>query len=169
MLDANNAWQDVPTALRYCERFADYDPYWIEEPFSPDQIDNHAKLAAATRINVATGEIEAGRWRHKELLDKRAAAILQTDAAVCGGITEFRKIAATAASFGVAMCPHWFHDLHVHLVASTPNAQYVEFFADDQVLNFRKLVDTQLEVRNGELVVPTTPGLGFRLREDALD
>jgi hypothetical protein len=63
------------------------------------------------------------------------------------------------------MSPHWFRDLHVHRVASTPNAQYVEIFADDQVLNFRKLVDTQLEARKGELVVPITPGLGFRLRE----
>jgi L-alanine-DL-glutamate epimerase-like enolase superfamily enzyme len=168
-LDANNAWQDLPTALEYMKRYEPSNPYWIEEPFSPDDIENHAQLARRTPVMVATGEIEAGRWRHKELIEKRAAAILQTDAAVCGGITEFRKIAATAASFGVTMCPHWFHDLHVHLVASTPNAQFVEFFADDQVLNFRKLVDTQLEVRNGELVVPTGPGLGFRLLEDTLD
>jgi L-alanine-DL-glutamate epimerase-like enolase superfamily enzyme len=168
-LDANNAWQDLSTAMQYMKRYEPSHPYWIEEPFGPDDIENHAELAKRTRVMVATGEIEAGRWRHKELIEKRAAAILQTDAAVCVGITEFRKIAATAASFGVAMCPHWFHDLHVHLVASTPNAQYVEFFANDQVLNFRRLVDTQLEVRDGELVVPTTPGLGFRLREDMLD
>jgi len=168
-LDANNAWQDLSTAVEYMKRYEPSNPYWIEEPFSPDDIENHAELAKRTSVMVATGEIEAGRWRHKELIEKRAAAILQTDAAVCGGITEFRKIAATAASFGVTMCPHWFHDLHVHLVASTPNAQFVEFFSDDQVLNFRKLVDTQLEFRNGELVVPTTPGLGFRFREDALD
>jgi L-alanine-DL-glutamate epimerase-like enolase superfamily enzyme len=64
MLDANNAWSDVPTVLRYMARFAPYDPYyWIEEPFSPDQIENHAKLAAAISTPVATGEIEAGRWR----------------------------------------------------------------------------------------------------------
>jgi L-alanine-DL-glutamate epimerase-like enolase superfamily enzyme len=168
-LDANNAWQDLPTAMEYMKRYEPSNPYWIEEPFGPDDMDNHAELAQRTSVMVATGEIEAGRWRHKELLDKRAAAILQTDAAVCGGITEFRRIAATAASYGVNLCPHWFHDLHVHLVAATPNAQYVEFFPDDQVLNFRRLVDTQLEVRDGELVVPTTPGLGFRLREDALD
>jgi L-alanine-DL-glutamate epimerase-like enolase superfamily enzyme len=168
-LDANNAWQDLSTAMEHMKRYEPSNPYWIEEPFGPDDIENHAELAQRTSVMVATGEIEVGRWRFKELIEKRAAAILQADAAVCGGITEFRKIAATAASFGVAMCPHWFHDLHVHLVAATPNAQYVEFFADDQVLNFRRLVDTQLEVRNGELVVPTTPGLGFRLREDALD
>ena len=62
-----------------------------------------------------------------------AAAILQTDAAVCGGISEWRRIAATAGSYGVQMCPHWFHDLHAPLVAATPNARYVEYFPDDQV------------------------------------
>lgn len=169
MLDANNAWQDLPTALEYMKRYEPSNPYWIEEPFGPEDINNHAELARRTPVIVATGEIETGRWRFRELLEKRAAAILQTDAAVCGGITEFRRIAATAASFGVSMCPHWFHDLHVHLVASAANGQFVEYFADDQVLNFRRLVDTQLETCNGELVVPTTPGLGFRLREDMLE
>ncbi len=161
MLDANNAWSDLPTALSYVRRFEPYEPYWIEEPFSPDDIDNHARLAQNSSIAVATGEIEAGRWRHKELLEKGAAAILQTDAVVCGGITEWRRIAATAASFGVTMSPHWFHDLHIHLVASAPNARFVEYFADDQVLNFRRLIDRQLETRGGDLVLPMTPGLGF--------
>ena len=72
---------------------------------------------------MATGEIEAGRWRFQELLEKRAALILQTDAAVCGGISEWRRIAAMAAGFGVTISPHWFHDLHVHLVACTANAR----------------------------------------------
>ncbi|UMA67088.1 mandelate racemase/muconate lactonizing enzyme family protein (plasmid) [Roseivivax marinus] len=169
MLDANNAWRDLPTALRFMERYAPYNPYWIEEPFPVDDIDNHARLAQRTPIPVATGEIETGRWRFKELLDKEAAAILQTDAAVCGGISEYRRIGATAASYGVNLCPHWFHDLHIHLVGSAPNGQLVEYFPDDQVLNFRRLVDTQLEVRDGELVLPTTPGLGFAFDEAALD
>lgn len=169
MLDANNAWSDMPTALRTMDRLAAYDPYWIEEPFSPDDIDNHARLAAAIGIPVATGEIEAGRWRHKELLDRDAAAVLQTDAAVCGGVTEFRRIAATAASHGVPVAPHWFHDLHVHLVAATPNCTFVEYFADGAVLNFRALVDTQLAVRDGRLVLPTGPGLGFAFDKEAVD
>jgi L-alanine-DL-glutamate epimerase-like enolase superfamily enzyme len=169
MLDANNAWQDLPTALEYMKRFEPYDPYWIEEPFSPDDIENHAQLARRTPVAVATGEIEAGRWRHQELLEKRAAMILQSDAAVCGGISEWRRIAASAACFGVTMCPHWFHDLHVHLVAATPNARYVEYFSDDQVLNFRRLVDTQLRFENGDLMVPTVPGLGFGFDEQAVE
>ncbi len=168
MLDANNAWSDVPTALRYMERFADYDPYWIEEPFSPDQIDNHAKLAAAISIPVATGEIEAGRWRFKELLDKEAAAILQTDAAVCGGITEYRRIAALADAYGVTMCPHWFHDLHVHLVGAGANGQFVEYFPGGDIFNFRELIDTQLQVRDGGLALPIGAGLGYQFDQDAL-
>ncbi|MDA0567380.1 mandelate racemase/muconate lactonizing enzyme family protein [Streptomonospora sp. S1-112] len=169
MLDANNAWSDLPTALRAVERLAPYDPYWIEEPFSPDDIANHARLAQATRVPVATGEIEAGRWRHRELLERGAAAVLQTDAAVCGGITEFRRIAATAASHGVPVAPHWFHDLHVHLVAAIPDCTFVEFFPDDAVLNFRRLVDTQLAVRDGRLVLPDTPGLGFAFDTEAVE
>lgn len=169
MLDANNAWRDLPTALRFMERYEPYDPYWIEEPFSPDDITNHARLSARTNVPVATGEIEAGRWRFKELLDRGGADILQVDAAVCGGISEYRRIGATAASYGINLCPHWFHDLHIHLVGAAPNGQFVEFFPDDQILNFRKLIDTQLVVREGRLVLPTGPGLGFGFVEDALD
>jgi len=168
MLDCNNAWRDLPTAMRYVERFELYDPYWIEEPFFPDDIENHARLAKLTRVTVATGEIGTGRWHFKEILDKGAAQILQTDALVCGGVTEWRKIAATAASYGVTVCPHWFHDLHAQLVAATPNARYVEFFPDDQVLNFRRLVDRQLKVEGGALVLPTSPGLGFAFDERAV-
>jgi L-alanine-DL-glutamate epimerase-like enolase superfamily enzyme len=169
MLDANNAWKDLPTALEYMKRYEPYDPYWIEEPFSPDDIENHAQLARRTHVAVATGEIEAGRWRFQELLEKRAASILQTDAAVCGGITEWRRIAAAAAGFGVAIAPHWFHDLHVHLVAATPNARWVEFFPDSEVLNFRELVEPQLEIQAGTLVVPRSPGLGFGFSESAVE
>lgn len=168
MLDANNAWEDLPTALEYMRRYEPYDPYWIEEPFSPDDIDNHARLAARTPVTVATGEIEYGRWRHKELLEKGGAGILQTDALVCGGISEFRRIAALAAGYGVKMCPHWFHDLHVHLVASSSNGQFVEFFLDDQVLNFRRLVGRQLEFDKGNLKLPTEPGIGFDFDEQAV-
>ena len=64
--------------------------------------------------------------------------------------------------------PHWFHDLHVHLAAALPNAPFVEYFPDDQVLNFRRLVDRQLEFRGGDLVVPTDPGLGFGFDEAAI-
>lgn len=167
-LDANNAWRDLPTALEYVRRFEAYKPYWIEEPFSPDAIDLHAALARQTKINVATGEMEAGRWRFRELIDAGGAAILQSDAAVCGGITEWRRISAYADLKGVTVCPHWMHDLHAPLVAATPNARFVEFFLDDQVLNFRRLINKQLSFKNGDLILHKTPGLGFEFDESAV-
>lgn len=169
MLDANNAWRDLPNALRFMRMAERFDPYFIEEPFGPEDIGNHAALARATRVPVATGEIEVGRWRFKQLLDQGGAVMLQTDACVCGGITEFRRIAAMAAGYGVTMYPHWFHDLHVHLVASTPNARYVEFFPDDKVLNFRRLLDRQLVCERGRLLLPEGPGLGFGFLPEALE
>ncbi|HEY0235668.1 MAG TPA: mandelate racemase/muconate lactonizing enzyme family protein [Afipia sp.] len=168
MLDCNNGWADVVQAMQYIRRFEDYAPSFIEEPFSPDDIENHARLARLTRIPVATGEIGYGRWYHKQLLEMGGALILQTDAAVCGGITEWKRIAAIAAGYGVQMYPHWFHDLHAPLVAATPNARYVEFFLDDQVLNFRRLVDRQLEFRHGQVVLHQTPGLGFEFDEKSI-
>jgi L-alanine-DL-glutamate epimerase-like enolase superfamily enzyme len=165
MLDCNNGWVDTVQAMEYLRRIEQYNPYFIEEPFGPDDVESHARLAKLTRIPVATAEIGYGRWYHKQLLDMGAAAILQTDAAVCGGISEWRRIAATAGSYGVQMCPHWFHDLHAPLVAATPNARYVEFFADDQVLNFRRLVDRQLECKDGRVMLHQEPGLGFNFDE----
>jgi L-alanine-DL-glutamate epimerase-like enolase superfamily enzyme len=167
-LDANNAWRDLPTALEYVRRFEAYNPYWIEEPFSPDAIDLHAALARQTKINVATGEMEAGRWRFRELIDAGGVAILQSDAAVCGGITEWRRISAYADLKGITVCPHWMHDLHAPLVAATPNARFVEFFLDDQVLNFRRLINKQLTFKNGDLILHKTPGLGFEFDEAAV-
>jgi L-alanine-DL-glutamate epimerase-like enolase superfamily enzyme len=165
MMDANNAWNDVVQALQTVRRLEKYAPFFVEEPFSPDDIDSHAQLARATSIPVATGEIEAGRWRHKDLLDKKAAAILQSDAAVCGGVSEWRRIAAMAAAYAIPLYPHWFHDLHAPLVAATANARMVEFFPDNQVLNFRELLDRQLDFRDGRLMLHKAPGLGFRFDE----
>jgi L-alanine-DL-glutamate epimerase-like enolase superfamily enzyme len=87
---------------------------------------------------------------------------------VCGGISEWRRIAQTAASYGVTMCPHWLHELHAHLVASVTNARYVEYFPDDKVLNFRKLLNRQLEAKEGHLLLPQTPGLGFEFDESSV-
>lgn len=169
MLDANNAWRDLPTALEYARCFEPYNPFWLEEPFSPDDIDNHVRLAQATPITIATGEIEAGRWRFKDLITRGATTLLQTDATVCGGISEFRRIAATAESHGITVAPHAWHDVHVHLVGATPNATYVEWMPDDHIVNFRRVIDRQLVADNGDLMLPKLPGLGFRFDDAAIE
>jgi L-alanine-DL-glutamate epimerase-like enolase superfamily enzyme len=169
MLDANNAWTDLRTAEAHCRAYEPYNPEWIEEPFSPDDIDNHARLAKLTSIPVATGEIEAGRWRMKHLMEQNAASVLQHDACVCGGVTEWRRITETAASYGITVNPHWFHDIHIHLVASSSAARYVEYFTDDQVLNFSRLVDKQLKFVDGDVLLHQEPGLGFGFDEAAVE
>lgn len=168
MLDANNAWRDLPSALKATRLWEQYCPYWIEEPFGPDDVINHARLAHESPINVATGEIEAGRWRTRELLETGAAIILQHDAAVCGGISELRRIADLASAYGVNLCPHWFHDLHAPLVGAFPNAEYVEYFPGKDILNFCELIDSELAFENGELILREQPGLGFDFAKDAL-
>lgn len=168
MLDANNAWKDLPTAVSAMRLWEPYNPYFIEEPFSPDDITNHARLARETPVMVATGEIEAGRWRTKELLDADACVILQQDAAVCGGISELRRIADLASAYGVTLCPHWFHDLHAPLVSAFPSGQYVEYFVGNGVHNFCDLIDKQLRIDNGDLLLHEGTGLGYDFDEAAL-
>lgn len=168
MMDANNAWSDVTQALEYVRRFEKHNPHFIEEPFLVDDIDSHARLARLTSVPVATGEVEAGRWRHKELLDKGGAAILQTDVAVCGGISEWRRIAAMAAAYGVNIYPHAWHDLHAPLVASAPNARFVEMFTNDEIFNPSALLDRRMQPRDGRIYMHQGPGLGFDFAEDVL-
>jgi L-alanine-DL-glutamate epimerase-like enolase superfamily enzyme len=168
-LDANNAWPDLRTALRYLRRFEPYLPGWIEEPFSPDDIESHSRLTAATSIPVATGEIEAGRWRFKALLDKRAAHLLQADGVVCGGLTEWRRIASLASAYGVPISPHAWHNLHVHFTASVSNSPFVEYFVDDSIINLQPLLDRRLDPVDGIITLPTGPGLGFNFDESTVE
>ena len=167
--DANNAWPDATAAIRAIRRWEEYDLGWVEEPNPPDELAAHAAVAAAVEPPIATGEIHQTRWDFQQILDQDAAAILQTDAAVCGGVTEFRRIAALAAGRGVTVAPHWLADLHVHLVAATPNATWVEFFPDTEVLNLMEVFQTRLQVRDAGLAVPQEPGHGVVLDHAAVE
>ena len=167
-LDANNAWPDARSAIRAVREWEEWDPGWIEEPLMPDDVQGHAEVAAAVATPVATGEIHATRWDFANLVDRGAAAILQPDAGVCGGITEWRRIAALAASHDIPVAPHWLADLHVHLVGSTPNATWVEYFPDFTVLNLGMLFSTAPEVVPGGLALPSAPGLGIELDQAAV-
>lgn len=112
--------------------------------------------------------MEAGRWRHKELLTSGGAAILQTDVAVCGGISEWRRIAAMAAAYGVNIYPHAWHDLHVPLVASAPNGRFVEMFTNDEIFNPSALLDRRMKPKDGRLPMHQSPGLGYEFDEAVL-
>ena len=90
MLDCNNGWIDTVQARQYLSRFEQYYPYFIEEPFSPDDIESHARLAKLTRIPVATAELGYGRWYHKQLLDMGG----RPSADACGGLWRHHRVQA---------------------------------------------------------------------------
>jgi L-alanine-DL-glutamate epimerase-like enolase superfamily enzyme len=171
-LDANNAYNDVSTAIRAAEAFAPYDIWWFEEPTYPDSLPNSARIAAAVSMPVATGEIEATRWGFRDIIQAEAAQILQPDAVVLGGISEWLKVAHLAAAHDYPVAPHWNANVHAHLVAAVPNGLTVEFFhLDEDIYNFERLIDPEnrLEVKNGMIRVPDRPGLGVVLNPQLVE
>jgi L-alanine-DL-glutamate epimerase-like enolase superfamily enzyme len=168
-VDANHAWRDAASAINDLRHIDDLGLWWIEEPLLPDQIEPAARVADKLTTPLATGEIEAGRWAFRAILDAGAAAILQTDVTVAGGVSEWLKIAGMAAACDVPIAPHWIPYVHVHLGAATPSVLTVEYFHDSTgVLNFDKLLARPLELVDGEIVVPPGAGHGIELDEDAM-
>jgi L-alanine-DL-glutamate epimerase-like enolase superfamily enzyme len=171
MLDANNKWaDDLPAAQRALRAFEPFDPYWIEEPFAAEDVTNHARLAARTDIPLASGELLGGRAAFMRFLEVDAVAYLQPDVGVCGGISEYRRIAATALSFGIPVAPHSLEDLHVHLVATMAAPTFIECFPDPGLHPIKQVIDSQLQVNErGEMALPTRPGLGFEFIDEAIE
>jgi L-alanine-DL-glutamate epimerase-like enolase superfamily enzyme len=168
-LDANNAYKSVPEALRAARAFQKYDPWWFEEPLSPDNVVGHADLARQIEVPVATGEIHQTRWDFRGLIEARSAAILQPDAGVLGGVSEWLKVAHAAATFDLPVAPHWHADLHVHLAAAVSNCLTVEYFLlEEDVYNFERLVSERIRPKDGRIALSQKPGLGLSLDHDAV-
>lgn len=146
-------------------------PYFIEEPLRPENIDGLAKMAAQVTIPIATGECLYTKYEFRELLVKQAADIIQPDICVAGGILELKKIAAMAEAFFVPVAPHnpmgpVATAVNVQFAASTPNFLILEYIADDRPSR-RDLVKEPITLKDGYLELPTAPGLGIELNEDA--
>jgi L-fuconate dehydratase len=106
MMDANQCW-DVPEAIRQMKELARFDPWWIEEPTSPDDVLGHAAIAEAIApIGVATGEVCHNRVIFKQLLQAQAIRFVQVDSCRMGGVNEVLSVLLLAAKFGVPVCPH---------------------------------------------------------------
>ena len=161
MVDANQQW-DRPTAQRMCRAFEDLGLVWIEEPLDAYDHEGHAALAAALDTPIATGEMLTSAAEHGDLIRHRAADWLMPDAPRVGGITPFLKIAAMAEQAGVMLAPHFAMELHVHLAAAYPSEPWVEHF--DWL---EPLFNERLEIHAGRMLVPTRPGLGLSLSEQA--
>jgi L-alanine-DL-glutamate epimerase-like enolase superfamily enzyme len=161
MVDANQQW-DRPTAQRMCRIFEQFNLVWIEEPLDAYDNEGHAALAAAFDTPIATGEMLTSAAEHGELIRHRAADYLMPDAPRVGGITPFLKIAAQAEQAGLMLGPHFAMELHVHLGAVYPTEPWVEHF--DWL---EPLFNERLEIKDGRMIVPTRPGLGLSLSEQA--
>jgi len=161
MLDAYSMWEDGQEAVPYIKMFEEYRPYWIEDPFLPQDLIGMRALADQTSVPLATGEFHSMHWEFEQLAAIGGIKILQPEAPRCGGITEFVRIADMAAEKKVLISPCWLHHIHAHVVAAVANALFAEVFPNRAILNFGALIDEEPEVAGGECILPKRPGLGF--------
>ena len=160
-------------AVRVARRIEEFNPFWYEEPVSAR---NLPALAAATReINtpVVTGEELYTKAEFREVFELRAADIINPDICNTGGLLELKEIAAMAETYYVVVSPHNFNSTTVglaatlHLCATIPNFLITEYFVNLADIG-TELSTNPIEVDNGYIRLPTGPGLGIELDEDAL-
>jgi L-fuconate dehydratase len=175
MVDANQAW-DVEEAVAAMTRLAEFDPWWIEEPTSPDDILGHAEIARTIApIRVATGEHVHNRVMFKQLLQAEAIGFCQVDACRLGGVNEVVAVLLLAARYGVPVCPHaggvGLCELVQHLSAF--NYVAVAGNLDDVVVEYvdhlhEHFVDP-VRARAGRYLAPEQPGYSAEIRRESLE
>ncbi|NUP40236.1 MAG: L-fuconate dehydratase [Streptomyces sp.] len=172
-VDANQRW-DVAEALEWMAALAPHDPYWIEEPTSPDDVLAHAAVRAGQPVRVATGEHVANRVVFKQLLQAGAVDFVQIDAARVAGINENIAILLLAAKFGVPVCPHaggvGLCELVQHLamfdyvaVSGSLDGRVIEY-----VPHLHEHFTDPAVVRNGRYLAPSAPGFSARMVPETL-
>jgi L-fuconate dehydratase len=174
MMDANGRW-DVDEAIDWMRDLAAYDPWWIEEPTSPDDVLGHAAIARAIApIGVATGEQCQNRVLFKQFLQARAMAFCQIDSCRLGGVNEVLSVLLMAAKFGVPVCPH---------AGGVGLCEYVQHLAvfdyiavsgslENRVVEYvdhlhEHFVDPVV-IDRGRYRVPSAPGYGITMKGDSL-
>jgi L-alanine-DL-glutamate epimerase-like enolase superfamily enzyme len=169
MVDAHGTYI-AAEAKRFCRLVEDCDLAWFEEPVTADDRVGLAEVRAATDIPIAAGESEFTRFDFRDLIDGRCVDIVQPDLAICGGITEARRIAALAEAHQVRLAPHlWggavMFAAGMHLCAASPAAFILEYSLGGAPL-LHELAEESFEVRDGRIDMPDRPGLGLTIRED---
>ncbi|MFF8316579.1 enolase C-terminal domain-like protein [Streptomyces bobili] len=173
-IDANQRW-DIGEAIRWTRALAAFDPYWIEEPTSPDDILGHAAVREAVApVKVATGEHVHNRVVFKQLLQAGALDILQLDAARVAGVNENLAILLLAAKFEVPVCPHAGGVGLCELVQHLSMFDYVALTGttEDRVIEYvdhlhDHFVDPVV-IREGHYTAPTAPGFSAAMRPESI-
>ncbi|MGW3650723.1 L-fuconate dehydratase [Streptomyces sp. NPDC000878] len=173
-VDANQAW-GVQQAIDWMRALVPHDPYWIEEPTSPDDILGHAAIRKALApVKVATGEHTHNQVMFKQLLQAGSLDILQMDASRTAGVTENVAILLLAAKFGVPVCPHaggvGLCEMVQHLamfdyvaVSGTTENRVIEY-----VDHLHEHFTDPVRIREGHYLAPTAPGISAELHPDSV-
>lgn len=175
MMDANQCW-DVNEAIAQMQALAKFNPYWIEEPTSPDDVLGHATIQYAIHpIRVATGEVVQNRVIFKQMLQAQSIRFLQVDSCRMGGVNEVLPVLLMAAKFGVPVCPHAGG---VGLCEYVQHLSIFDYIAiggslEDRVCEYvdhlhEHFVDPCI-VRNARYVAPTKPGYSITMKPESLD
>jgi L-alanine-DL-glutamate epimerase-like enolase superfamily enzyme len=175
MVDVAYCWSSAREALEVIEKLAKYDIYFVETPIDMDDLEGYAYLAKHSPIPIAAGEWQNTHWEFLDLADRGQLAVLQPDVGRVGGFTEIQKVTKIARERGRLIVPHcWKSGIGVaasaHVAAATECCPYIEFMPQelcDSPLR-KELVADELRLQDGQLALPTRPGLGIELDLDAL-
>jgi L-fuconate dehydratase len=174
MMDANQVW-DVGEAIANLEHLVEFDPYWIEEPTSPDDVLGHATIARAiSPIKVATGEHCQNRVLFKQFFQANAIGFCQLDACRLGGLNEVLAVLLMAAKFGVPVCPHaggvglCEYVQHVSLFDYIAVSGSLENRVLEYVEHLHEHFIDPVRIRDGRYVAPQAPGYSITMRPESL-
>ena len=163
MVDANQSLT-VDESIRRAKNFEAFDLAWIEEPMPAEDVDGHIRLCQSTSTPIAVGESMYSMAHFREYMQKGACSIVQVDVARVGGITPWLKVAHTAESFNMPVCPHFLMELHVSLVCAVQNNRWLEY-----IPQLDDITTKGLEIINGEAIAPKEAGLGIAWDWDELN
>jgi galactonate dehydratase len=170
-VEAHGKW-NIGAAGRIVKMLEPFDPFFLEEPVPPENVDAMAALQHSTNIPIATGEGLQTHWNFRELLNKQAARIIQPDAARTGGITAMKKIAAMADACYVTVAPHNPNGpvctaASMHLAASIPNFLIMEE-GSQETAEYKEIFVDGWKATLSEWQVPESPGLGVNISPEFL-
>ena len=163
MCDINQRWS-VNQAIDIGRRIEDVHLYWLEDVTAHDDYAGLARVADALATPVAGGEYVYGITPFRQMLEARSVDIVMIDLLRVGGIANWMKVAGMAEAFNVPVVSHLLPEIHVHLVSAIPNGLTVEYMP----WSFKLFEEVPVPV-NGELIVPSKPGLGLTLVRDIVD
>lgn len=163
---------DAVSRVRLIRELEQYDPYWIEEPLFPDDLDGYAKLSETFDTRIAGGENETTRYGFRQLIEIGKVDIVQPDVTRCGGLSEARKIADLAQAHHLTCVPHcWSSGIveaaSLHLITAIPNGCLLEYAMADTPI--RREISEEVEVRDGFAQPPEKPGLGIEVSDEAIE